>query len=148
MPDEPTAEAVGSRRVPIELESGEMKMTKSIKITMDIPIARRMLKVAGFDLTEIDSATDDEIFGKVLSLIDCYGASFVSGEQEDLSHVMMIDMVRELGPYKMDEVVLFNINHISEDDALRHVRSGLYSRDVLVMPKKQWISLFRDGKAD
>ena len=35
-----------------------------------------MLKVAGFKPEEINKASDDEIFEKVLSLIGCYGATF------------------------------------------------------------------------
>lgn len=68
--------------------------------------------------------------------------------KRELSHVMMIEVVREVGPYKTDEVILFNANHISAEEALRHVRAAMYSPDVLVLPKKQLISLFRDGKAD
>ncbi len=51
-------------------------MTKHVKITVDIAIARRMLAVAGFGLEEISEATDDEIFEKVLGMIDCYGVTF------------------------------------------------------------------------
>lgn len=51
-------------------------MTKDISITIDIAIARRMLTVAGWSYDEIRRATDDEIFEKVLTLIDCYGATF------------------------------------------------------------------------
>ncbi len=65
-----------------------------------------------------------------------------------LSHIMLIEVVRELGPYRTDQVVLFNINRISEEEALRHVEAGSYNENVLVIPKKQWISLFRDGRED
>ena len=51
-------------------------MTKTVEITVDIAIARRMLTVAGFRLEEIRNATDDEIFEKVLAMNDCYGATF------------------------------------------------------------------------
>lgn len=51
-------------------------MTKEVNITVDVAIARRMLCVAGFSYEEIHAATDDEIFEKVLALIDCYGATF------------------------------------------------------------------------
>lgn len=51
-------------------------MTKEVKFTVDIAIARRMLHIAGFSYEETHLATDDEIFEKVLSMIDCYGATF------------------------------------------------------------------------
>ncbi|MBQ8245833.1 MAG: hypothetical protein IJZ42_01755 [Lachnospiraceae bacterium] len=50
-------------------------MTKNVNITIDIKIARMMLSVAGFGLEEIKHSTDEEIFAKVLSLIECYGAT-------------------------------------------------------------------------
>lgn len=55
-------------------------MTKDVKITVDIAIARKMLHVAGFPYEETQRATDDEIFEKVLSMIDCYGATFKAKE--------------------------------------------------------------------
>lgn len=51
-------------------------MTKEVKLTVDIAIARRMLRVAGFSYEETHQATDDEVFERVLSMIDCYGATF------------------------------------------------------------------------
>lgn len=57
-------------------------MTKEIRVTVDIAIARRILCVAGFSFDEIYQATDDEIFEKVLSMIDCYGATFFLGRAE------------------------------------------------------------------
>ena len=51
-------------------------MTKNVNITIDIEVARTMLGVAGFSIKEIEEATDDEIFAKVLSMIKCYGATF------------------------------------------------------------------------
>ena len=51
-------------------------MTKKVNITIDVAIARKMLCVAGFSWDEINRATDDEIFEKVLTMIDCYGMTF------------------------------------------------------------------------
>lgn len=51
-------------------------MTKEVNITVDIALARRMLCVAGFSFEEIRAATDDEVFEKVLTMIDCYGVTF------------------------------------------------------------------------
>lgn len=50
-------------------------MTKNVNITIDIKIARTMLGVAGFNSERISQMSDDEIFKKVLSLIECYGAT-------------------------------------------------------------------------
>lgn len=51
-------------------------MKKTVEVTVNIAVARKMLGVAGFSLEELREATDDEIFGKVLDQIVCYGASF------------------------------------------------------------------------
>lgn len=51
-------------------------MTKTVDITIDIAIARKMLGVAGFNYNEISNATDEEVFEKVLTMIDCYGVTF------------------------------------------------------------------------
>jgi hypothetical protein len=48
-------------------------MTKEVRVTVDIPIARRMLAIAGF-YKEAKEASDDEIFAKVLSILEKYGA--------------------------------------------------------------------------
>lgn len=56
-------------------------MTKNVNITIDMEVARKMLAVAGFGL-EIKHATDEEIFAKVLSQIECYGASSEVKERE------------------------------------------------------------------
>ena len=66
----------------------------------------------------------------------------------DLSHIMRMDVVRELGPYKMDEVVLFNSNHISQEEAFWCARAEKYNPDVLIITKEQWIQLFRNGVAE
>jgi hypothetical protein len=47
-------------------------MTKTVSVTIDIEVARSMLRCAGFSTY---GATDDEVFAKVLSIIDCYGAT-------------------------------------------------------------------------
>ena len=63
----------------------------------------------------------------------------------DLSHIKRIDVVREPGPYKMDEVVLFNSNHITAKEAMWCARAEQYNPDVLVITKEQYIQLFRNG---
>ena len=52
-------------------------MTKNVKITINIKVARMMLGVAGFNPQRIAQMSDDEIFAKVLSMINCYGATSI-----------------------------------------------------------------------
>ena len=52
-------------------------ITKTVDISIDINIARTMLGIAGFNYERINAATEDEVFAKVLSMIDCYGATSV-----------------------------------------------------------------------
>lgn len=59
-----------------------------------------------------------------------------------VAHVMRLDLIRQVGPYEMDEVALFNGNHLTEDEAWAHIQSGEYSPDLLILPEKQWQSLF------
>lgn len=54
-------------------------MERDVHIKIDIPVARKMLIVAGWDFQKIQAASDDEIFEKVLEQIDCYGATFEIG---------------------------------------------------------------------
>ncbi len=58
-------------------------MTKNVNITMDIKVARMMLGVAGFSPKVTENSTDDEIFAKVLSLIECYGATINTIDTEE-----------------------------------------------------------------
>ena len=62
-----------------------------------------------------------------------------------LDHIKLVEVKHQLGPYTMDEVVLFNINRISKDEALRAVEAGEHNDNVLCIPRSQWISLFKDG---
>ena len=64
----------------------------------------------------------------------------------DLSHVMMFEFEEVCGPHRTPKVVLFNQNKISQDEALRFVDAGEYNENVVVLEKRQWIALFRDGK--
>lgn len=67
--------------------------------------------------------------------------------KKKLSHVKLMDgLVWELGPYREERVALFNANRITADEAMWYVRSEEYNPNVLVIPKAQWISLFRDGR--
>lgn len=59
-----------------------MIVTKEVKFTVDIAHARLALCVAGYSHDEIYRATDDEIFGKVLDMMTCYGATFEVKEEQ------------------------------------------------------------------
>nr|DAV53193.1 MAG TPA: hypothetical protein [Caudoviricetes sp.] len=54
-------------------------MERDVHVMIDIPVARKMLILAGWGYDEIRSSTDIEIFEKVLEQIDCYGATFEIG---------------------------------------------------------------------
>ena len=53
-----------------------MIITKDATVSVDIKIARMMLRVAGFSYEEIQQATDEDIFKMALSMSDSYGVSF------------------------------------------------------------------------
>lgn len=63
-----------------------------------------------------------------------------------LSHVMLLDVEEDYGPLKIPKVVLFNENHVSQEEALRIVKAGEYHPSVLILPKSQWESLFLNRK--
>lgn len=65
-----------------------------------------------------------------------------------LSHVKMSEAKEFVGPYEMDVVILFNINRISHAEAIRLVQAGEYNKNVLCIPKQQYVSLFRDGEGE
>lgn len=64
----------------------------------------------------------------------------------DLSHIMLLEVVETVGPYSSEKVILFNQNKVTEKEALHAVKADEYNENVLVMTKRQWISLFRDGR--
>lgn len=64
----------------------------------------------------------------------------------DFSHIKVIEYEKCFGPHKMDEIALFNCHKITEEEAIRCVRTGEYNENVLCIPKSQWISLFCGGK--
>lgn len=65
-----------------------------------------------------------------------------------LSHVMMIEIEEGFGPVQMPKVVLYNENHLTEEEALGVVRAGEYHPSVLVIPASQWSSLFLNRKEE
>ena len=52
-------------------------ITKTVDISIDTKVARTMLGIAGFNYEKLNTATDDDVFAKVLSMIDCYSATSV-----------------------------------------------------------------------
>ncbi len=62
--------------------------------------------------------------------------------QKDLSHIGLIEITKQYPSFITDEVILFNRNHISEEDAIRYVEADSYNKDVLCISKKQRMSLF------
>ena len=64
----------------------------------------------------------------------------------DLSHIKMFECVEELGPYQMPKVVLFNNNKLTADEAFRCVQAGEYNDNIVVLEKRQWIALFKNGE--
>ncbi len=48
-------------------------MEKTVKVIVDIKIARTMLGIAGFSKIAT-SGTDEEVFAQVLDMMTCYGA--------------------------------------------------------------------------
>lgn len=62
----------------------------------------------------------------------------------DLSHVMMIEYTHQIGPYEEQEVALFNINHLSEEEARELILLEEYHKDLIRMSKRQFLSIFRN----
>ena len=50
-------------------------MTKNVEVTIDIKIARMMLRIAGFAF--VDSMTDEEVFEQALKMNEEYGVKSV-----------------------------------------------------------------------
>lgn len=48
-------------------------MTKTIKVTVNIKIARIMLRIAG--VNNVDNMTDDEVFEKAIKMNEEYGVT-------------------------------------------------------------------------
>jgi hypothetical protein len=62
------------------------KITKNVKVTVDIETAKMMLEVAGCGYLQLQDKSDDEIFELVLHVMACYGATTKTGETlEDIN---------------------------------------------------------------
>lgn len=64
----------------------------------------------------------------------------------DLSHLMLLDIDEDYGSVRASKVVLFNENRVTQEEAIRVVRAGEYNDNVLIIPKRQWISLFLNAE--
>jgi hypothetical protein len=53
-------------------------MKKHMMVSVDIKIARQMLRLAGY--WDVDHKTDDEVFDLALSMNDCYGVTYEESE--------------------------------------------------------------------
>ena len=60
----------------------------------------------------------------------------------DLSHLALLDIEEDYRSFRIPKIVLFNENQVTQEEALRVVRAGEYNDNVLVVPKRQWVSLF------
>ena len=60
----------------------------------------------------------------------------------DLSHLALLDIEEDYRSFRIPKIVLFNENQVTQEEALRVVRAGEYNENVLVVPKRQWVSLF------
>lgn len=76
--------------------------------------------------------------------IDAIAEHLLANSVAALPFVKLIELTHHIGPYELEEVALFNINHISEENAKDCIASGEYNQDVLIIPKAQWLALFRD----
>lgn len=64
------------------------------------------------------------------------------------NNLKIISYCKFIGNYRMEEVVLFNENHISEDDVKNLIDNGMveHSNDVVVMTATQYANLCEKGK--
>ena len=64
----------------------------------------------------------------------------------DLSHIGIIEYEEHNGPYRWPKVALFNNTKFTADEAFAQIRSGEYSDNIVIMEKRQWVELFKNGK--
>lgn len=109
-------------------------------------LGKNLRTVQKYESGEIEPALS--VLDEIAAALGVPWEDLLGCRPEGLSHVMLVEVEQELGPYRMDAVVLFNANRISQEEALKHVEAGEYNKNVLLLPKSQWISLFRDEKED
>lgn len=60
----------------------------------------------------------------------------------DLSHISLMEIEEDYKSFQIQKVVLFNNNRVTEEEALRILKSGEYHPSVIALPKLQWEQLF------
>lgn len=58
------------------------------------------------------------------------------------SHVSLMEIEENYGPFQLQKVALFNNNHVTQEEALRFVQMGEYHPSILVISQRQWETLF------
>lgn len=62
-----------------------------------------------------------------------------------MEHISIIEIEEKYGQsLTIEKVVLFNNHRLTQDEAMRIVRSSAYSPYVIVLSKKQYMGLFLD----
>lgn len=88
--------------------SKEPNMTKNVAITLDIRVAKMMLGVAGF--YHASELSDEEVFEKVLSLIDCYGATSIIKEDMTDKKIIKSKEENQMGRMPQKAFIVKNYN--------------------------------------
>lgn len=57
----------------------------------------------------------------------------------------MLEYEETIGPYLMPKVALFNGSKLTADEAFRIISAGDYNDHIVILEKRQWISLFKNG---
>ena len=57
--------------------------------------------------------------------------------------IMRIDFQENVGEYKLNKVALFSINKISEGEVRKHISTGEYNHNIVIMDEIQFDSLFK-----
>lgn len=105
-------------------------ITKTVKVTIDMDVARMMLDMAGFVKEAKES--DDKVFGKVLELIECYGATTkIVEESKDLQELIRITEVIAVCEFlKADEEFVIESFGENEDLTLYIHKDCNYNPDI------------------
>ena len=77
---------------------------------------------------------------------DAIAEHLVKNSITSLPHVELIEYTEKIGPYSTEKVAVLNGNHMTEEEALQYIRAEEYHPSIIIMTKKQWVQVFRDGK--
>lgn len=70
----------------------------------------------------------------------------VANSITSLPHIKLLEATEKIGPYELEKVILFNSNHISQEEAIHCFETEEDNPDVVILTKAQWVMMFRDGK--